>query len=315
MQYNPRVIAVCITCCSLFAFFGTILGLIINSPLFGFIAGIALGALYWYAVCWATERFAVDVHKAQLIDAATSPNLYKVVRKLSDRIGIEQPIVYVIPEEAPNVFSIARPGRSPILVFTRSLTQHLQPDEVKAVFSLCLSRLSQEDAMAAGICSTLTGIPLYALTNGVRQWLSQKLKTDPQSGITVLEKILIGMLVPICILLLRLAYDKRSLENAEDKAVEIVENPEILISAFDKIEAHISTDWWGKTIYNPAISPLFVVPALARNLQENIDPVIKRSQSMFLSLTPSLSERKLRLLGIEKHEASNANNISPVLEG
>src|SRR5262245_13529046 len=66
-------------------------------------------AIAGIAVCWCfADRFLLDLYDARQLLYAEEPLLYRILQKLVSRAGIPMPLLYLIPERAPNAFATGR---------------------------------------------------------------------------------------------------------------------------------------------------------------------------------------------------------------
>jgi len=304
MQYRLRLAAMWATTVLSSAFVGLLLGLIVFAPFVCAVIGAAFGLAYWVFACWAADRFPLDAYDAQMVDASTSPNLYKAVAKLAKDAGIETPLLYSLPYGPANAFVVARTDRSSAIVLSNALMRTLDHDEVRSILALMVARIAESDAAACSIASTLAGIPFYCICHpSFRGLVRDKLKVDPSSGLTWLEKMLISMYTPMALVTLRIAFDATLLKKADAMAVRLVGASSTLASALTKIDREKPNEWWGNTAFNPATGILFAVcPIVDTDAMPSADPYLVNSQRAFTTSMPSVEER-LAILMLGEPEA------------
>src|SRR5215475_10240276 len=59
---------------------------------------------------WFSDRIVLSMYRAQPVDEASAPDLFRIVRGLATRADIPMPRLYIIPGDTPNAFAT---GRSP----------------------------------------------------------------------------------------------------------------------------------------------------------------------------------------------------------
>ena len=301
MQYRLRMAAMWATTVLSSALVGMLLGLIVFAPLVCAVIGAMFGFAYWLFACWAADRFPLDAYDAQMVDASTSPNLYKAVAKLAKDADIETPLLYSLPYGPANAFVVARTDRSSAIVLSNALMKSLDHDEVRSILALMIARIAESDAAACSIASTLAGIPFYCICHpSLRGLIRDKIKVDPASGLTWLEKGLISIYTPMALLTLRLAFDSTQLKKADTMAVNLVGSSSTLASALTKIEREKPNEWWGNTAFNPATGILFAVsPLVYTDAMPSTDPYLIKSQQAFTASMPVVEERLAILMGAE----------------
>ena len=153
----PLVICVCCLC---WAALGATIGALFRHAFGGLILGLLFGIGYVVFGSWAAEKFPLDVWDANLLENVHAPKLYEMIQALSERVGMETPILYYITRPEPNAYTIERREGDPVIVVTNGLTRHLDKDEVQAVMALMVARLATGAMPTWTVASTLAGLPL-----------------------------------------------------------------------------------------------------------------------------------------------------------
>ncbi len=306
MGYRFRLAVMCVACCVGFALGGMLLGLIFSVQFVGFCIGAVLGFGYYCLGVGASEQFILDAYDARVIDALTSPNLYKTMRKLCAEIGIDDPLLYSMPFQKPNALAVARPDRSSVIILTEGLMKNLEQDEVRAILALMVTRIAKREAAAWSVGATLAGVPLLALSClAFRDFIRSRRLLIADIGVTRVEKILLSIAVPPCSWTLRLAFDSTMMSEADRAAAKLGGSPTALASALRKIEREIPETWWATTGYNPATALLFAVPPLASpDGLRPPNPFTTRMQSAFTSSLPTVEERCAKLQPVAEEPAA-----------
>ena len=284
---------------------GLLLGLIVFAPFVCAVVGAAIGICYWAFACWAADRFSLDAYDAQMVDASTSPNLYKAVGKLSKEAGIETPLLYSLPYGPANAFAVSRTDRSSAIVLSNALMRSLDQEEIRSILALMVARIAESDSAACSVAATLAGIPFYCICHpSFRGWVRDKVKVDPSSGLTWVEKALISMVTPMAQLTLRIAFDGTLLKTADAAVVRLTGSSTALATALSKIDREKPSEWWGNTAFNPATGILFAVsPLVNADVMPSTNPFLDRSQRAFAASMPSVDERLAIMHGVPEHEA------------
>src|SRR4051812_29866263 len=101
-----RIFGLFMTSCLLWTLMGFVLGLIMGAVGVGVFLGIVVGIANWFVCTWSSEKFALDLYDAELLDSEKAPGMNDMIRELSQEIGIETPLLYAIPISAPNAFVV-----------------------------------------------------------------------------------------------------------------------------------------------------------------------------------------------------------------
>ena len=81
------------------------------------IAGVMNFAAYWFS-----DRMVLAMYRAQPVSETQAPELYAIVRQLTQRTGLPMPRIYIIPSESPNAFATGRDPAHSSLAVTRGLS-------------------------------------------------------------------------------------------------------------------------------------------------------------------------------------------------
>src|SRR5690348_6601891 len=71
----------------------------------GLIIGFAFGLVVNFISYWFSDKVILSMHSAQEVHPGDSQGLCEMVERLSARIGIPMPRVYIVPDHSPNAFA------------------------------------------------------------------------------------------------------------------------------------------------------------------------------------------------------------------
>ena len=60
---------------------------------------------------WFSDKIVLRMYNAQEVTEAELPDLYRLVRQLTQQAGLPMPRLYIIPDDSPNAFAT---GRNPV---------------------------------------------------------------------------------------------------------------------------------------------------------------------------------------------------------
>src|SRR5262245_49260716 len=76
----------------------------------GLVIGLVLGLVFVGGSYWSSDQLAVRAAGAKPVTEQEAPQLYSIVRDLTQRAGMPMPKIYISPAQQPNAFAT---GRSP----------------------------------------------------------------------------------------------------------------------------------------------------------------------------------------------------------
>src|SRR2546423_252808 len=80
---------------------------------------------------WFSDKIILRMYRAQEVTEAQAPELFQIVRGLTQQMGMPMPHVYVIPQEAPNAFATGRNPAHAAVAVTQGILQLLTHDELE----------------------------------------------------------------------------------------------------------------------------------------------------------------------------------------
>ena len=221
----------------------------------GFVIALLLAGAMNFASYWWSDRIVLRMHGAQEITEPEAPELYGLVRRLSQRADLPMPRVYAIPEEAPNAFATGRDPAHGAVAVTHGLTRILDRDELAAVIAHELAHIKNRDTLVMTVAATLAGA--IGMLANMAQWaLLFGRSSDDDEGNPLAG--LVGIIVaPIAAMLIQMAISRAREFVADEGGAEIAADPMALASALRKIEG------WSREVPmeagTPATAHLFIV--------------------------------------------------------
>lgn len=266
---------------------------------------VALTGLFGLLSYWFGTRQLLAGLDATEIDRRRAPGLFDRLDRLSDRMAVDRPTVYVASLDGPNALAVGG-LRSGALVLDPSLFGLLDPDELDAILAHELAHLESYDGLVqtlaysclrtvAGI-ATLVFLPVLLLVTGSARavaWLRGDPSGTPAASLRLVYRW-IGHAVAVVLVVLTLlvrAHSRRRELAADDRAVEVTGTPGALADALYRIERANDRHW-------SLLSPLYVVDEsedpLARWFSTH-PPVEERIERLRRQATAAESGRRIRI--------------------
>src|SRR5512137_1514076 len=123
----------------------------------GFVLALLLAGGMNLASYWWSDRIVLRMHGAEEVNEREAPELYGLVRRLSQRAGLPMPRVYTIPEEAPNAFATGRDPNHGAVAVTHGLVRLLDRNELAGVIAHELAHIKNRDTLIMTVAATLAG--------------------------------------------------------------------------------------------------------------------------------------------------------------
>jgi len=251
----------------------------------GMIFALMIAAGMNFFSYWYSDKLVLKMYRAREADLQGAPELYAIVRNLSQRAGLPMPKVFIIPQDAPNAFATGRNPEHAVVAVTQGLIRLMDRKEVEGVLAHELSHVKNRDILIGSIAATMAGAVMVlasmarwsAIFGGFRS------DDDEGGGLGFLGLIVMSILAPIAAALIQMAISRSREYLADSTGAAIVGNPEGLASALEKLGSYsrrIPMD------ANPSTAHMFIV-----------NPLTGKSMMNLFSTHPPLEERIRRLRG------------------
>ncbi|WP_121970258.1 M48 family metalloprotease [Leptolyngbya sp. BC1307] len=227
----------------------------------GLYYGLGFAALSSFGSWYYSDRAALSAFKAKPTPREENPELFDRIEQLSDRAGVPNPKLYVVPSEALNAFATGRDPNHAAIALTEGIIKLLPADELDAVIAHELTHVRNRDTLTQAVAGTLSGSLTYLgriLTLGALYFPVARVGRRGNNPIAILFLLVVG---PLAAALLRMAISRTREYAADAGAAEITQNPLALVRALETLE---SMSQEVPIHGNPAFAPLFIVNPLSK---------------------------------------------------
>ena len=234
--------------------------------------GIAMNvAGYWFS-----DKIALAASRAKPVSEQEAPQLYKILRDLTERASLPMPRVYTIPSEQPNAFATGRNAKHAAVAVTEGLMRYLPEDQIRGVLAHELAHVKNHDilvtsiaAMVAATITMIANILQFAFIFGGE---------EDENPIAALATIIIA---PIAAALIQLAISRQREFLADATGARILGTGKPLADALETLEKGVQA---APLQVNPATAALYIV-----------HPFRGQGIANLFSTHPPLAERIRRL--------------------
>ncbi|MGB8481152.1 MAG: zinc metalloprotease HtpX [Acidobacteriaceae bacterium] len=250
----------------------------------GLILGFLFAAGMNFFTYFYSDKLALKMYKAQPVTREELPRAYEVVERMTQRMGIPMPKMYVIPTESPNAFATGRNPKHASVAMTHGILSLLNDEELEGVLAHELGHVQNRDILTSSIAATLAGaITLIArmaywgeVFGGFGGGGGRRERGGGISGLFML------VLAPIAAMLIQLAVSRSREYEADATGAKTTGNPYALASALEKIDAYSRRV---PMIASPSTAHLFIAQPLVgggmfTNLFSTHPPMQKRIERL-----------------------------------
>ena len=249
-----------------------------NGLIFGFLLAAGMNFFtYFYS-----DKLALKMYKAQPVAREQLPRAYAVVERMTQRMGIPMPKMYVIPTQSPNAFATGRNPKHASVAMTEGILALLNDEELEGVLAHELGHVQNRDILTSSIAATLAG----AITLIARMGYWAALfggygggKRERGGGVSSLFML---FLAPVAAMLIQLAVSRSREYEADATGAKTTGNPYALASALEKIDAYSKRV---PMVASPSSAHLFIAQPLVgggmfTNLFSTHPPMEKRIERL-----------------------------------
>jgi heat shock protein HtpX len=220
----------------------------------GLLIGLLFGLGFNLAMYWYSDKIAIATTRSKPVTEAEYPDLYAIVRELTQARGMPMPRLYVSDMMQPNAFATGRNPQHAAVSVTRGILEILDRRELRGVLAHELSHVTNRDILigtiAAGIAMSITFIARFAFFFGGRD--------DDDNPFGIVGMLLAWILAPIAALLIQLAVTRSREYQADESGADLSADPLALASALRKLEL-ASKQVPAPATVTPAQAHLFIV--------------------------------------------------------
>jgi len=208
---------------------------------------------------WFSDKIVLKMYRAKEVSETQAPELYAMVRMLSQKAELPMPKVYLIDQEQPNAFATGRNPRHAAVAVTTGIMRILSREELQGVIAHELAHVKHRDILIGTVAATIAGAVSYLAQMAQWAMIFGGHRNDEEGGnpIAAFAMMIIG---PIAALIIQMAISRSREYAADQGGAAIAGNPRYLAGALKKLD-RASRQIPMKA--NPATSHMFIVNPLS----------------------------------------------------
>jgi heat shock protein HtpX len=223
----------------------------------GMLIALVFAAVMNFVSYFFSDKIALATYRAQAVSREDLPRVYNIVERLSQKVGLPMPKVYVIPTDSPNAFATGRNPQHASVAVTQGILGLLNDEELEGVLAHELGHVRNRDILISSIAATLAGAITYLAS--IAKWgmilggVGGDRDERRGGGIGALIMI---FLAPLAAMLIQLAVSRSREYGADDTGAHWTGNPYALASALAKIDAYSKR---APLVASPSTAHLFII--------------------------------------------------------
>lgn len=251
----------------------------------GLVMAFGLAIVMNFVSYFWSDKIALKMYRAQPVTREQLPRAYEVVERLTQKMGIPMPKMYVIPTDSSNAFATGRNPQHASVAVTEGILNLLNDEELEGVLAHELGHVRNRDILISSVAATLAGAITLLARMGYWASLFGGMggdREEREGGGGGFVALLMLILAPIAATLIQLAVSRSREYQADATGAQLTGNPYALANALRKLDAY------SKQVplqASPSTAHLFIVaPFLGgmnfANLFSTHPPIAKRIERL-----------------------------------
>ena len=243
----------------------------------GMLLALGVAAVTNLVAYFFSDKIALATYRAQPVTRDQLPRVYEVVERMTQRIGLPMPKIYVIPTDSPNAFATGRNPAHASVAVTEGILNLLNDEELAGVLAHELGHVNNRDILISSIAATIAGAITFLARFGF--FFGGGDRDERRGG--GIGALLMLILAPIAAMLIQLAVSRSREYQADATGAHFTGNPYALASALAKLDAYSKRV---PLVATPSTAHLFIIqPFLGMNfgsLFSTHPPIAKRIERL-----------------------------------
>ncbi len=250
----------------------------------GMMIALAVAVVMNFVSYFFSDKIALSMYRAKPVTREELPRAYQIVERLTQKIGLPMPKVYVIPTESPNAFATGRNPQHASVAVTHGILGLLTDEELEGVLAHELGHVNNRDILISSVAATIAGAITMLASMGRWAMIFGGMEggdRDRRGGGGGLAALLMLIVAPIAASLIQLAVSRSREYQADATGAHFTGNPYALASALEKLDAYSRRV---PMMASPSTAHLFIIQPLLgmnfANLFSTHPPIAKRIERL-----------------------------------
>ena len=200
----------------------------------GMIMAFGIAILMNMGSYWFSDKIVLAATRAQPLTEAQSPELYRMVARLSERAGIPMPRLFLVPDPSPYAFATGRDPKHGVVAVNQGLLEILDKPEVEGVIAHEIAHIKHRDTLTMAVVATLAGAVMVIAQ--ILRFSTFFLGGSDRDGENPLALLAVSLIAPIAAIIIQLAVSRAREYEADATAAELIGTGRGLQSALLKLD-------------------------------------------------------------------------------
>ena len=201
----------------------------------GMLLALGIAVVTNFVAYFFSDKIALRTYRAQAVTREQLPRVYNVVERLTQKIGLPMPKIYVIPTDSPNAFATGRNPAHASVAVTEGILNLLNDEELEGVLAHELGHVNNRDILISSVAATIAGAITWLRYGAYFGGMGDR---DDRRGGGAMGGLLMLILAPIAAMLIQMAVSRSREYAADETGAHFTGNPYALASALSKLDAY-----------------------------------------------------------------------------
>lgn len=229
-----------------------------RGAMFAFVLSLVIN----FGSYWFSDKLVLLMYQAKPLSEDQAPQIYQMVRKISQASALPMPKIYIIPQRGANAFATGRNPQNAVVAVTEGIVGLLTDDELEGVLAHEFAHIKNRDILIGSIVAAIAGA-IMMLANMARwsmMFAGASRDRDRDRG-NIIGLLVVTIVAPIAALLIQMAVSRSREYLADENGAKFLHTGRPLARALEKLEAQAKHR---PLIANPQSAHMFIVNPLSR---------------------------------------------------
>jgi len=200
----------------------------------GMLIAFIFAAVMNVGAYWFSDKIVLKAYRAVELPESDFPDIYRMVRQLTEKANIPMPKLYYLNQESPNAFATGRNPENSAIALSKGMINLMKREELEGVIAHELTHIINRDTLVSTVAATISGAIMF-LAYQMRWFAILGGGRDDDDNGGVLGLILMAVLAPLAATIIQMAISRSREYKADSGGAHLTNNPEGLASGLQKL--------------------------------------------------------------------------------
>src|SRR5581483_11736896 len=127
----------------------------------GMLLALGIAAVTNFIAYFFSDKIPLATYRSRAVTREELPKAYQAVERITQKVGLPMPKIYVIPSDSPNAFATGRNPQHASVAVTQGILNLLTDEELEGVLAHELGHVNNRDILISSIAATIAGAITY----------------------------------------------------------------------------------------------------------------------------------------------------------